>query len=242
MTGRRFDWQPGIYIRSIEGIDGGGDVSSQTVPRGFGVGSYDLDNVRDTPRLITVTAFAYERSDWALQQRADQLSRVLAEEESSGWFTWQKNGQARRALVRRNRFPEPVRRRGDDAIMDFSLGLRASDQRIYADSVTSGWGSVIEVENRGGYPAPVVIDVRGSSGSGYTITGPRSKIVQVTASITAGTGHTYDADLGILSIGGAPQVLGVNRSDRVEIPYGRHQFSVNNGCELRVKYADTWAP
>jgi len=37
-------------------------------------------------------------------------------------------------------------------------------------------------------------------------------------------------------------VLGVNRSDRVEIPYGRHQFSVNNGCELRVKYADTWAP
>lgn len=242
MTGRRFRWEPGIYVRSIQGIDGGGEVSSQTVPRGFGVGAYDLDNTRDTARTIAVVAFAYERSEWALQQRKDQISRVLAEEDASGWFVWQKDGATRRALVRRDRFSEPVRRRGGDPIVDFTIGLRAPDQRIYGEQVTTGWGSAVTVENRGGYPAPVVIEVRGSSVSGYTITGPRSKIVQVSAAITSGVEHSYDADAGLLSIGGVPQLLGVNRSDRLEIPYGRHQITVDNGCELRARYADTWAP
>ncbi len=242
MSGRRFRWEPGIYIRSITGIDGGAEVSFREIPRGVGVGVFDTENARDTPRNITVTAFAYERNDWALGQRKDQIASVLAENDESEWFVWQKGSATRRAFVRRQRFSEPVRRPGTDPLMDFTLDLRAPDQRIYGDPESTSWGSTVMVDHRGGYPAPVTIEVHGDSGGGYTITGPRGKTVVVNRPITAGSTHRYLADDGILLVDGIAQTEGVGRSDPVEIPCGRHQFSVNNGCELRVLFSPTWAP
>jgi len=241
-TGARFLWQPGLYIVTLDGIDGGARVSNRGVPRGRGPGTTLADNVREDPRTITQTGFAYARSERELQERIDQLGRILAEDDETGMFVWRRQGVTRRALVQRSTFAPPRRRPGPDAFADYTLVLNAPDQRIYGVPQTTPWGASVPVKHLGGYPAPVTIEVRGASAGGYTVTGPRGKVVQVTAALLAGAPHTYEGDTGILSIGGVPQMFGVARSDQIEIPYGMHQFTVNNGCELRVRFSETWAP
>lgn len=239
-TGRRFRWEPGVYVQTLDGVDGGGATTFDSVGRGVGV--LDLPNRRESPRLITIAGFIYERSEWLMQQRIDRLSALLSEDDSTATLVWEMRGEVRRAVVRRHAWTPPRRRPGEASFADFSFTFRASDQRIYGMPETSAWGSTVPVVHWGGYPAPVVVEVRGNSGAGYTITGPRGRVARVTRQIVAGESHTYDADTGVLRVGGAPQTEGVARSDQIEIPYGKHLFQVDNGCELRVTFAPTWAP
>lgn len=239
-TGRRFRWQPGIYVKTFDGVDSGGDTAFDSVFGGVGV--IDLPNRRQTPRLITITGFIYERSEWGLQKSIDQLSALLSEDDSTATLVWEMRGETRRAVVRRHTWSPPRRRAGEASFADFSITLRASDQRIFGRPETTPWGPAVAVAHSGGYPAPAVIEVRGDSPDGYTITGPRGRIARVTRPIVSGQPHTYETDTGVLRVGGAPQTQGVARSDRIEIPFGPHQFQVDNGCELRVTFAPTWAP
>lgn len=239
-TGRRFRWEPGVYVKTFDGVDSGGETTFDSVYRGVGV--LDLPNRRQAPRLITVVGFIYERSEWAMQKRIDQLSALLSEDDSTATLVWEMRGETRQAVVRRHAWAPPRRRAGEASFSDYSLTFRASDQRIFGPLETSPWGAAVTVVHRGGYPAPVVVEVRGDSPGGYTITGPRARIARVTLPIVPGQSHTYDADTGVLRVGGAPQTQGVVRSDQIEIPYGMHQFQVDSGCELRVRFAPTWAP
>lgn len=239
-TGRRFRWEPGVYVVTFDGHDGGGETAFQSIPSGAGI--LDTGNRRESPRIFTITGFIFERSEWALQQRIQELAALLGEDDDTADLVWQLNGESRWASVRRHRFPPPKRRRGPAAFADFTLSLRASDQRIYGDRIREGWGTAVEVDHFGGYPAPALIEVRGSSGTGYTITGPRGKIARVTRPIVDSAVHLYDGDTGVLRVAGVAQTSGVSRSDRIEIPVGAHQFTVDNGCELRVTFAPTWAP
>lgn len=109
-------------------------------------------------------------------------------------------------------------------------------------STRTGWAARVIVENNGTYPAPVILEVRGNSAEGWTATGPQGALAVVTAPITPGQTHRYDGDTGLLTINGVAQVIGVARSDRLEIPTGAYPVEVNNGCEIRVHYAPTWAP
>lgn len=241
-VGRRFRWEPGVYVQKFDGIDSGGEISSPSIPRGRGPGALSLDNVRGTERIITIAGFIYARDGREMQDRMDQLGRLLAEDDEQGTLRWRRFDEKRQVTVRRHRTTPIVRRAGEPSFADFTLTLRAPDQRIYGDSTTSAWGSTVAVTHRGGYPAPVTVEVRGNSGGGYTITGPRGRAARVTRLIVPEQSHTYDADTGLLRVGGAPQTEGVARSDQIEIPYGSHQFTVDNGCELRVTFAPTWAP
>lgn len=239
-TGRRFQWKPGVYVKTLDGVDSGGDTTFDSVFRGVGV--LDLPNRRQAPRLITVAGFIYERSELEMQKRIDQVSALLSEDDSTANLDWEMRGEVRRAKVRRHAWAPPRRRPGEASFADYSFTFRASDQRIYGARETSAWGSAVSVAHFGGYPAPVLIEVRGNSETGYTITGPRGRVARVTRPIASGEQHTYDADTGVLRVGGTPQTEGVARSDQIEIPYGAHLFQVDNGCELRVTFAPTWAP
>lgn len=239
-TGRRFRWEPGVYVVTFDGTDSGGNTAFQTLASGIGI--IDASNRRETPRIFTISGFIYERSEWALQQRIDQLSALLAGDDDTDTLSWHLRGQRRWAHVRRHNWAPPRHRAGDIAIADFTLQLRASDQRIFGPTQPSGWGSSLTLSHRGGFPAPVILEVRGNSAGGYTATGPGGKIVRVTRPITPDAPHTYDADTGVLRVAGVAQTEGITRSDQIEMPVGRHQFSVDSGCEMRVTFAPTWAP
>lgn len=239
-TGRRFRWEPGVYVVSFDGPDSGGETTYQNLPGGVGI--LDTSNRREAPRMFTIAGFIYERSERALQAQMDRLAALLGEDDSVERLSWNLRGEQRWARVRRQSWAPPRRRAGDAAFADYTLQLRANDQRIFGTRTRSEWGTSVSVTHRGGFPAPVKIDVRGVSGTGYTVSGPRGKKVRVTRVITSGSLHTYDGDTGILRVDDVPQVEGVSRSDRIEIPFGTHQLSVDNGCELRVTFAPTWAP
>jgi hypothetical protein len=241
-SGARFRWEPGLYIVTLDGIDGGARVTNTAVPRGRGPGTIRADNVREDPRTITQTGFAYARSERELQERIDQLGRILAEDDETGMFVWRRQGVMRRALVQRSTFAPPRRRAGEDAIADYTLVLNAPDQRIYGVSQTTPWGASVPVKHLGGYPAPVTVEVRGNSPDGYTIIGPRGMTVVVQRPIVTGSVHRYLGDEGVLFVDGAAQTMGVTRSDPIEVPYGRWDFTVDHGCELRVTFSETWAP
>lgn len=243
--GREFRMQPGIYVTDVEGLEGGAEVSFTDIDNWNRAGVVDVEGRRDSPRMITYTGFVYATDAVEHEALLTQVAHVLADQSRSDTLTWKMLGRWRRTTVRRARF---VPERQPYGFTDWTLTFRAPDQRVYGttpdgDDVTvSAWGSTVTVSHHGDYPAPAFVEVRGTSASGYTITGPQDRRAVITRAIAANSPHTYDGDHGVLLVGGAPVTTGVSRSDLLEIPHGRHQFSVNNGLELRVTFPPTFLP
>lgn len=237
-----FGPNPGYYVSEVDGLLSGGEVTSDNTPLGTGPGTHDSDNRRDDPRIITLRGLIIAASMQQLGHMIDELAALLVENTDRDVLTWEEFGRWRRITVRRGAGWSITTNRATGTA-EFVIRFRASDQRMYAtETQVTPWASTVQVVNRGGYPAPVVVEVRGSSGSGYTISGPRDKAVVVTRAIANGSPHRYEGDTGILLVGGTPQTTGVGRSDPLLIPRGSFEFSVSNGCEARVSWADTWNP
>lgn len=240
--GDSFDYRPGFYVTDISGLSSGAAVTYSNVARGLGPGVYDSDNRREDARVPAMTGFAYGRTAAELGGLVDQFGALLVQDGAVGQFSWTEYGaEWRRINVRRFGTPEIVRD-GSTGFADFTLSLRASDQRIYGEPLDTPWGQTTVGDNRGAYPAPVVLEVRGNSGSGWTATGPLDRLVTVTTPVTPGATHRYDGDTGTLYVGGTARTTGVTRSDMFEMPPGPFTISVSDGCEIRALYASTWAP
>lgn len=231
--------EPGFYLTSVSGLLSGGDVSSDSIPtRGPGV--FSTPSRRDDPRIVEFKGEIEDSSMWSLGRRMADLSGLLVEEDDQDELSWYEFGVLRHVLVRRGAGWDIRRDRGVPKGF-FTVRFRAPDQRVYGERGTTAWGQSVECRNDGTYPAPVVIEIRGTA-AGYTISGPRSRVVQVTRSISSGAPHTYDGDTGLLTVDGVAQMTGVARSDALEIPPGTHTVSVSAGCEIRVTCAPTWVP
>ena len=241
-SGRPFDYKPGFFVREVEGLTSGAAVAASGVARTRGPGSIYTPGRRSDERGITFRGFAWGGTQHGLQQLNEQMSSILTEEDAFDELNFRELGEWRWVTVGRSgRWAFDRRKRTGFA--DYQITFRAPDQRIYGSALeTSGWGQSVTVVNRGPYPAPVSLTVRGASGSGYTVNGPRSTQVVVTRALAAGTPHQYDGDTGILSVAGAPQATGVTRSDRLEVPFGTHTFSVSAGAEISVSGATTYVP
>lgn len=237
-----FDYRPGFYVTDVTGLSSGAAVTYSNTPSSFGPGVYDSDNRREDARVPRIQGFAYGRNATELGALVDQFGALLVQDDAVGEFSWTEYGAERRRIdVRRFGTPEVIRD-GSSGFADFTLSLRASDQRVYGEPLDTGWGQTVEGDNRGAYPAPVVLEVRGNSGSGWTAYGPRDRLVIVTTPVTPGTTHQYDGDTGLLMVGGTARTTGVTRSDMFEMPPGHFTITVSDGCEIRAHYASTWAP
>lgn len=239
-TGRRFDHRPGFYVRTLSGLTGGGRVTVRgSASR---AGTLRTPGVRDTAREITMSGFAYAPTPSILAAQIRQFEGILADESAFGLFAWEDLNQNRRVWVQREGIPT-IDRRGMSGFADFRLSLSAPDQRVSGDTLqTSGWGSTVEVVNRGTYPAPIEIEIRGTRPTGYDIAGPAGRRVAVTRALAVGAPHLYDADTGVFSVGGVVDPDGVGRADQLEIPRGSHTITVSAGAEINVRGFDTYAP
>lgn len=240
LSGRPFDRKTGFFVTDVKGLNSGGLVSATAIARTRGPGVLYTPGRRADERAPVITGFAWGDTQIALQELHEQFSSILVEEDEYDTLSFRELGQWRWITVgRKGQWTFDRRRSG---FARFEMLLRAPDQRIYGDPMeSSGWGQSVTVENRGTYPAPVTIGVRGAR-EGYTIAGPRGAAAVVTRTLATGAQHTYDGDVGILSVGGAAQTTGVSRSDRLEVPHGRHTFSVSAGAEILVSGSDTYAP
>lgn len=237
-SGRRFDYRPGFFVRGFEGLAGGGRVTTRATAGRAGVVAQPA--VRSTARGIVIEGFAWGPTPADLKNLVQQFQSLLLDEEQFETLVWTELGETRRTSVQRDGV-STIARRGSTGFADYRLSLSAPDQRIYGDRLeTTGWGSSVQVTNRGSYPANILVDVRGSSANGYTISGPGARKAVITAPLVSGTQHTYDADTGLLLVGGGPSPS-VARSDRLEIPYGTHIVSVSAG-EANVRGRATYNP
>lgn len=241
-SGNEFDWTPGLWVTDVEGLSSGGAVTYNRASRGFGPGVHDVDNRREDPRIIAITGFAYAKNASDLGTYVDQLGGLLADDQASATLEWTEFGQGwRRVSVRRFGTPD-IDRTGSTGFVKFRVSFRASDQRVYGPPSATERGTEVAGENKGAYPAPLVLEVQGDSPNGWTAWGPRGTVVIVSAPLAPGATHRYDGDTGLLEINGVAQTVGVTRSDPIEAPPGPFTVSINNGCTVQVLYASTWAP
>lgn len=241
LTGRRFHYRPGFYVRSTDGLLSGSRVSFRNVTSTRRRGVLSTPGSRDTPRGIVIGGFAYDNRPGMLQKMGDRLGGLLPDETDEATLSWEDLGVRRRVTVARE--GASFVRRGSTGFADWQIMLRAPDQTVLGDPMeTSGWGSSVEVTNRGTHSARVLCQVRGARPAGYTIVGPRGARAIVTAPLVSGTPHEYDGDTGALSIGGAAVDQGVSRSDVLEVPHGTHTLTVTAPVELFVTGFDTYMP
>lgn len=239
--GRRFDYQPGAYVTRVEGLGSGAEVAFDNLRTGRTPGVLDIDGTRERERSIVISGFAYAESLRAVGSLVDQLAHILVDESRHAVLTWTDLAQSRHAFVRRSSIV--ATRRGATRFVDFTLKLRAPDQRIYGPTVGwSSWGASVTVDHRGYYPAPTTIQVAGSSTSGYTVSGPQGRSLVVARALTSANAHEYDSDTGVVIVAGSALETGIARADSIEIPRGRHTLTVNNGAQLRVRFPTTYAP
>lgn len=237
-----FGFEPGFYVSEVDGLLSGGEVTTDDVPRGFGPGAQDTDNRREDPRIITLRGLIVAASMRDLGKMITQLGNLLVEEDDRAEFTWTEFEEWRFTHVQRGTGWSIVRGRSTGTA-SFSVRFRAADQRVYATELQRGeWGVSVPVVNRGGYPAPVVLEVQGDSSVGYTVVGPRGAALVVQRPIVSGSVHQYLSDEQVLLVDGVPQVEGITRSDRIDIPPGAWGYGIDHGCLVRASHRDTWIP
>lgn len=218
-TGRAFDHEPGYYVTATEGLLLGGTTSYESIPSGTGRGDgeADVENVRTSPRIVTLTGFAYARTMWDLGQRIHRLAAALAEPDEAGWFKWREFGEQYRAWVRRGK-DSPARRLGSTGRAEFTIRFRAPSQRIIGQKHPRvGPAQSIVLKNRGSYHALPVLRVTGDLPAGYRLTDGRGEYV-VTQSLAPGQTHKVDMRDRILFRGGAAQPGAVSRPGLLAVP------------------------
>jgi hypothetical protein len=241
-TGRRFDWTPGVYVKDVEGLLGGGPTEHESIASGVGdgVGEYDVANVRTGPRIIALTGFVYERTMLELGHTLRRLDGLLGR--NAGVFSWEEFGENFWTRVRRGG-GAPPRRRGASGFADFTIRFRAPSQAYFGDEHTAGPGTSLQLINRGNDDALPVISVTGAMPTGYRLVGGGATYA-VSQALAAGQTHRIDMTDRILLRNGVAQPGGASSPKQIAIPaFGSTtlQLIPNSGTgQASAAWADTF--
>lgn len=221
-TGRRFDYTPGYYVKTVEGLILGGSTrySSASSGAGDGEGEFDAPNLRVGPRIIVLTGFVYATSMRKLGHMLYQrLGGLLAERDDVDWFHWEEFGEGYRTEVRGGT-NSPPKRRGSTGIADYTIRFRAPSQRAFGAEHPPVSGTVITIPNEGSYHACPTLTITGSM-PGYRLVGDDGTVHVVTESISPGDTHVIDMTDGILVRNGVAEPSGIPRP--ITVPAHGHR-------------------
>jgi hypothetical protein len=215
-SGRRFDWTPGVYVKGVEGLLGGGPTEHESIASGVGdgLGEFDVANVRTGPRIIVLAGFVYERTMFGLGHKLRQLDGVLGR--GPGVFSWTEYGETFWTRVRRGA-SSPPRRRGATGFADFTIRFRAPSQAYFGEGHAAGPGTSLQLINRGNDDALPVVTVTGSMPTGYRLIGGGATYAVVQA-LAAGQTHRVDMTDRILLRDGVAQPGGASSPKQIAVP------------------------
>jgi hypothetical protein len=102
----------------------------------------------------------------------------------------------------------------------YMVSWNAPDPRLYGVSHVVGPLTSVDAEHDGNAEAFQSLVVAGSSGGGYTLSGPDSKVITVTEPLVSGHPHTLDLFSGTLFVDGAQVVGGISVYQPWTVPVG----------------------
>lgn len=205
-TGRRFDHTPGVYVREVEGLMGGGSTKYDSLPSGLSAGDGEADavNRREDPRIISITGFVYERTMIELGHTLRRLDALLTGSAGLAEFQWDEFGETFSTRVRRGQ-TQPPRRRGATRFADYTMRFRAPSQPYFGEKRTAGPGSTILLRNEGTFQSAPVFTVTGNMPSGYKLVSGGVEYV-VAQALAPGQTHRIDMRTLLVQRNGVAQV------------------------------------
>jgi hypothetical protein len=214
------DGSDATYTIDTDGIKGwldGVDTRRESIPRPSAHGEFDVPGYL-TGRIITFSGLVLTGSDSDFENALAALSGLLADGSSDELSVTQATATLT-ASVRRNAAPQiDVEVYG--LVARYRIQLWAADPRRYGATHSISASSSISVAHDGNFPATPVLTVAGSSGGGYTVTGPGSRLITVTRALVSGHPHTIDMVTGGLYVDGARVVGGISVYQPWTVPVG----------------------
>lgn len=208
----------GFRFSDFDGWNDAPEARGETIERPDAHGDFDTPVTRG-PRLIMLSGWVFEADEDDLEARRNQLMGILADGRS-GTITVKEYGTTLTATVRLWGDPR-FKRRGDTGYADWSIRFRAPNPRKYGATHNYGPGSTVnDIEHDGNFPASSVLTVAGSSGGGYTVTGPGGRVITVVEPLVSGHPHTIDLSTSALVVDGARVIGGISVFEPWTVPVG----------------------
>lgn len=216
----------------LKGWLDGVDMRNESIPRPSAHGEFDVPGFLGG-RIVSITGLIRATSAADFEDALEELSGLLSDG-SSEEMEVQQNTRTLTAMVRRHGAPDVISI-VYGALARYRIQFWAPDPRRYGASNTDGPSSSISVNHAGNFPATSVLTVAGSSGGGYTITGPGGRQITVTEPLVSGTPHTLDLATGALVVDGDRIIGGITVYEPWTVPVGASvSVSVSAGTVTAV--------
>lgn len=226
-----------MVIREIEGLLDGPGVRDQEIPRPTDHGDFDVPVTRGR-RRINAKGFYRADSDAVILAFRDAFAGILGAGDA-GTLEASEFGRTLTASVRLGGDPL-FGRIGSSGMGEWTLKLRAANPRLYGATHSFSGGDLSAIEHAGNFPATPRCVVAGSSGGGYTVTGPGSRIVTVTEPLVSGHPHTLNFAKGGLYIDGSRVLGGFTAYQPWAVPKGTTVAASTSAGTLTVEVEDTY--
>lgn len=238
LGGLTFVGDGGAATYTIDELKYGAGSRRDSIPRPSAHGDFDVP-VFLTGMLVTISGLIHASSVAEYEAAVDALTGLLADGSSSELEVTQAVGSWT-AMVRRSGEPD-VTHLVYGETGRYQVQFWAADPRRYGASHSFGpASSVSTVAHDGNFPADAVLEVAGSSGGGYTVTGPGSRLITVTEPLVSGHPHTVDVGSGALHVDGVRVLGGVSVFQPWAVPPGvTVSVSVSAGT-VAVEVRDTF--
>lgn len=223
---------------SITGWLDGVETKQERIDRPSDDGEFDVPGYL-AGRMVSITGLILADTDAGYEQAIAALAAIPATELSELTVVTALGSTS--AMVRRSGKPDiaPVVY-GQSA--RFRVQFWAADPRRYGASHTFGPGSsVTGIGHDGNFKATPVLTVSGSSGGGYTVTGPGGKTITVTQALVSGHPHTIDLSTGGLYVDGARVAGGMSVFRPWSVPVGSTVSASVSAGSLSVTVLDTFS-
>lgn len=218
-------------------LDGVG-TRRDSIPRPSAHGDFDVPTYL-SGRVVSIVGMVHAGSVSAYEAAIADLTGLLADGSSGEMSVAQASGTLT-AMVRRDGEPD-IQHVVYGQTARFRVQFWAADPRRYGVTHTYGpLSTVTGVSQDGNFPASPVLTVSGSSGGGYTVTGPGSRLITVTEPLVTGFPHTLVLASGALMVDAARVLGGVSVYEPWTVPPGVSvTVSVSAGT-VAVEVRDTW--
>ena len=229
------------YTIEREGLKGwfdGADSRRESIPRPAAHGDFNVPTYLGG-RIISISGLILATSTAGYESAVSALSGLLADGSSDELSVTEDAGTLT-ATVRRHGAPEVIPQvYGKRA--RYRVQFWSPDPRRYG--ATHNYGpssSVSSIGHDGNFPAAPVLTIAGSSGGGYTVTGPGSRLITVTSALASGHPHTIDLATGALYKDGARVLGGVSVYQPWTVPAGSTVTASVSAGTVAIEVLDTF--